>query len=80
MIPVDKAMHFTVAFSISLIITVLATGLNLYSQSEIGWVCFLFSTFLGLVKQDHNKLVKSEKFDFWNLMAMSLGGAIYFFA
>jgi len=80
MIPVDKAMDFTVAFAMSLIITVLAVGLKFYSQPETGWVCFISSTFMGLLKQCHNKFVKKEKFDFWNLGAMSLGGSLYFFA
>ena len=80
MIPIDKAMHFTVGFAVSLLISILSAGFNIFTQPTLGWMCFGTSAILGLGKECYDKFYQKEKFDWWDAIATALGGILYFFA
>ena len=80
MIPQDKAMHFTVGFAISLLISILSAGFNLFEQPVLGWICFGTAALAGLAKECYDKFYQKERFDVWDWVVTALGGILYFFA
>jgi hypothetical protein len=80
MIPQDKAMHFTVGFAISLLISTLSAGFNLFEQPTLGWICLGISALAGLVKECYDYFYQKERFDVWDWVVTALGGVLYFFA
>lgn len=80
MIPVDKAMHFTISFAVCLFISIFSAGFNLFTQPLLGWICLGVSTLMGIGKECYDKFYQKEKFDWWDVIATMLGGALYFFA
>jgi hypothetical protein len=80
MIPQDKAMHFTVGFALSLLISILSAGFHLFTQPTLGWICLGAATFVGLAKECFDKFYQKEKFDIWDWVATALGGVLFFFA
>jgi hypothetical protein len=80
MIPIDKAMHFTVGFALSLFISILSAGFHLFEQPMLGWICLGTATLAGLFKECYDKFYQKERFDIWDWIATALGGVLFFFA
>jgi hypothetical protein len=80
MIPVDKAMHFTVGFGLSLFISMISAGFHLFTQPTLGFICLGTATVAGLLKECFDKFYQKEKFDWIDAGVTALGGSLFFFA
>ena len=80
MIPVDKAMHFTIGFAIGLFISMISAGFHLFTQPTLGFICLGVATLAGLLKECFDKFYQKEKFDWIDAGVTALGGSLFFFA
>jgi hypothetical protein len=80
MIPQDKAMHFTAGFGLSLFISIISAGFNLFTQPTLGFICLGAATVAGLLKECYDKFYQKEKFDWIDAAVTALGGAIFWWA
>ena len=80
MIPQDKAMHFTVGFGLSLLISAISAGFHLFTQPTLGFICLGTATVAGLLKECFDKFYQKEKFDWIDAAVTALGGSIFWWA
>jgi hypothetical protein len=80
MIKQDKAMHFGVGFIIGFIISIISAIFYIFTQPTLGFVCLLASLVVGIVKECFDYFYQKEKFDWFDILATTLGGGIFWFA
>jgi hypothetical protein len=80
MIPVDKAMHFTIGFAMGLFISMISAVFHLFTQPTLGFICLGAATLAGLLKECFDKFYQKERFDWVDAVVTALGGSIFWFA
>jgi hypothetical protein len=75
-----KASYFIEGFIFSFFLSIFSAASHVFTQPTLGIICVSFGLIWGIGKQSYNKITNKEKFDILNILASSLGGAIFFFA
>ena len=77
---IEKAEHFTLGFAIGFIVTVISSSMNLLEQPNLGILCTSLAFSVGIYRFAKSKINKKYDFNHWDLLAITIGGALYLLA
>jgi hypothetical protein len=77
---IQKAAYFTLGFIIGFAITIISSAMNILDQPNLGIVCTSSSFVVGVYKFIKSHINNSKDFSLLDLLIITSGGAIYFFA